>query len=308
MNSPNSEMSEHLVALAGGRWALWRWAALRGAGFPADWVDRLSAPECAAAADRVLLAEEVARSVRSEALIALRDEMESASPDSHVAMERAVRRLQRGKLPPALDNDWRSGKRVQQFREALARVNSARAEYSTAHEEASMRLALETRELAGDERFREAVIWQNRAAFHNAIDGLQRKPIRSKQGASKQRQREELVGRYLQRYSVKNDTIGFFGPVGWARMGRGDWLRSGPEVWELGNRRVYFESWCIDELAASIGRDLPEVRRWATPRLVASAQVSEGVLYQACQEPRRLGARAAQLLEQCDGRRGSWRR
>src|SRR5438105_2435638 len=47
----------HLVELPGGEWALWRWVALRGAGFPADGVLRLSAPAAAAAADLLLLAE-----------------------------------------------------------------------------------------------------------------------------------------------------------------------------------------------------------------------------------------------------------
>src|SRR5215213_3164777 len=47
----------HLLPLPGEEWALWRWSGLRGAGFSASGVLRLSVPDCAAAADRLLDAE-----------------------------------------------------------------------------------------------------------------------------------------------------------------------------------------------------------------------------------------------------------
>ncbi len=44
----------HLVPLPGTEWKVWRDARLRTTGFPADGLDRLSAPDCAAAADAYL--------------------------------------------------------------------------------------------------------------------------------------------------------------------------------------------------------------------------------------------------------------
>ncbi len=44
----------HLIRIPDTEWHVWRWALLRSAGFPADGLDRLSAPECARAADAYL--------------------------------------------------------------------------------------------------------------------------------------------------------------------------------------------------------------------------------------------------------------
>ncbi|HEX7317494.1 MAG TPA: hypothetical protein VF297_26575, partial [Pyrinomonadaceae bacterium] len=62
-----ARLAPHLLGLPGGEWALWRCVALRGAGFPADGVLRLSAERCAVAADLLLDAERVADNAREEA-------------------------------------------------------------------------------------------------------------------------------------------------------------------------------------------------------------------------------------------------
>src|SRR5690349_24981784 len=63
--------------------------------------------------------------------------------------------------------------------------------------------------LAGERRFREALTWQNRAALSNAVDHLSSPAL-----TGRQRRRLETVASYWQRYCAKNDTIGFFGPLG----------------------------------------------------------------------------------------------
>ncbi len=64
--------------------------------------------------------------------------------------------------------------------------------------------------LAGNPRFREALTWQNLDALRNALDRLA-----TAASGSTHRRRLETVASYWQRYCAKNDTIGFFGPVGW---------------------------------------------------------------------------------------------
>jgi hypothetical protein len=76
-----SRLPDHLVQLPGGSWALWRWAGLRGPGFPAAQVLRLSAPLCAAAADRVLHAEDAAELAQDQALDALNSVLEPLPHD-----------------------------------------------------------------------------------------------------------------------------------------------------------------------------------------------------------------------------------
>ena len=43
-------LPKHLARLPGGQWALWRWVALRGAGFPAAQILRLAEIDCGRAA------------------------------------------------------------------------------------------------------------------------------------------------------------------------------------------------------------------------------------------------------------------
>jgi hypothetical protein len=104
------------------------------------------------------------------------------------------------------------------------------------------------REVAATPSFREAVTWQNRAAVVDGLDSLLRKP----EGAhdAKTRKKELLVVRYLQRYAAKNDTIGFFGPVGWARWGdAGRWR---PSEALVAARAVFAEPWMARVLADTV--------------------------------------------------------
>jgi hypothetical protein len=95
-------------------------------------------------------------------------------------------------------------------------VEAALAVATGAWREGATQCQRALREVASDGRFREAVAWQNLHALRGGIDWLLRQPLSA--SSSKVRQQERLVTRYVQRYCAKNDTIGFFGPVGWAAM------------------------------------------------------------------------------------------
>src|SRR5215213_4516296 len=92
-------LPDHLVALPGGEWALWRWSALRGAGFAASRVLELSVPECATAADRLLDEEEKAEESLEEALSALRREIAATDGEKRAGLRKALRELKKGKAP-----------------------------------------------------------------------------------------------------------------------------------------------------------------------------------------------------------------
>ena len=53
----SEELPKHLAPLVPAEWAVWRWFVLRGAGFAAETISRLSEPWCASAADQLLTAE-----------------------------------------------------------------------------------------------------------------------------------------------------------------------------------------------------------------------------------------------------------
>ena len=227
-------MAQHRVGLAGTSWSLWRDAALRGAGLPADRVLALCDERLARCAD-----------------------LAAADPAGQVAYEEA-------------------------FAEATGRLSRA---------------------IAGtyaDPVFREALTWQNPvlAQFlrdHDAGPGAARR--------SKQRQRELVIASYLQRYCLKNDTIGFFGPVGWATAGHdrpGLVVVPGEQL--IARRTTYFEAWAIDKVADAVAGQ-GRVLGWLRPRRTRSVFVAGNVLHRPHRPPVTLTDAELKVLLACDGRR-----
>lgn len=159
-------------------------------------------------------------------------------------------------------------------------------------------IAARLRTLTEDPRFREALTWQSR----NALVGVERL-LASPSDArnSKARQRERLVASYLQRYCVKNDTIGFFGPVGWGRLATDAppiVIADGENY--LAARSVYFESWAIDALAA-VASDDAALRPDLRPRRMPGVAVAGQTVRYGRERQIEVPALVADLLAGCDG-------
>ena len=171
--------------------------------------------------------------------------------------------------------------------------DAARDEFHQSFEGATDSLAQAIRMAASDSRFREAVLWQNRGAYRTAVTKV---ADRAGDGGSQRRQHEALVGRYLQRYSLKNDTIGFFGPVGWAQVvdeGPAASVRAGDDL--LAERTVYWEAWAWEEVARML-ESRAEVRRELVPQqLPASAIADDQELIKLCDGKRSIGEIAHHL-------------
>jgi Lantibiotic dehydratase, N terminus len=107
--------------------------------------------------------------------------------------------------------------------------------------------------VARDPRFREAVTWQSREALRGGVDKL----LAAGESPSRRRRREEVVAGYWQRYCAKNDTIGFFGPLGWGRFaneGEAITVRAGSQQ---AQRVVHLETWAIEAVARAAGDPAP---------------------------------------------------
>jgi hypothetical protein len=117
--------------------------------------------------------------------------------------------------------------------------------------------------LARQPLFREALTWQNPQFVRTCVDRLD---AAGQERRSKLRKQEAAISNYIQRYTTKNDSIGFFGPVGWANWAHDDRrssLLAGPAL--VRRRTVYFETWAIDEVAAALARR-PELVHGVPPR------------------------------------------
>jgi hypothetical protein len=107
-------------------------------------------------------------------------------------------------------------------------------------------------EVARDPAFREAVAWQSRDSLARAVDKHAR-DVRD--SPSRVKRRQDVVARYWQRYCAKNDTIGFFGPLGWGEFSDDD--AGGALTARVGAvdhvRVVHFENWAVEAVAAAAG-------------------------------------------------------
>lgn len=162
-------------------------------------------------------------------------------------------------------------------------------------------LARATERIAGDPWFQEALLWQNAHIVEEWLAGYDASvELRKKPSTVKAKQNS--IARYLQRYATKNDTIGFFGPVGWATIdpgfpgalaqrGRGEEIR----------RRSFFEPWAVDTLARQWERD-SELRMLLCPRVVLSGRLVDQVFFLPHGIEVGLSCAEAAVLALCDGR------
>jgi hypothetical protein len=120
---------------------------------------------------------------------------------------------------------------------------------------------------------------------------------------AKRRKREYRLARYLARYSGKTETIGFFGPVGFARITSAPGhIEQRPGVGLIGARRTFAEPWAVRALGAGLGED-PDIAAWLPLRVRSHYSVRDGGLYRPRSAPVALSELEQAVLALCDGRR-----
>ncbi|MDB4961943.1 MAG: hypothetical protein JWP01_1942 [Myxococcales bacterium] len=277
---------------------MWRCLSLRATGFPARWVLELGDPELGVATDRLLELETTLVRIREDLKVAYRAALERAGPNEKAGVRRAQKHLGQGRVPEASEDSASEAIRVQ-----LADVDAARAaqmhELVEHHARARRMTSAALRVVAQDDRFRQAVLWQNRPVVRTTLDWILQQPIEAND--SDTRRKECLIATYLQRYCVKNDTIGFFGPVGWARWTDDrDAVSQRPGLALLASRTVYYEYWAIDALAAQLARD-PELRPFIAPRGLPHLRLEGTTLHAPLGRRAELPDELATVLAGCDG-------
>ena len=194
----------------------------------------------------------------------------------------------------------------------LEQIEVRRAEARAHFAIEQTRVKREIRGLFADGPFREALTWQNYEAIATALNPLLR--TATDDGAHdapaplathRLRRKQELLANYLQRYCVKADTIGFFGPVGWGELSEsGDALSLQVGKHLLASRTVYFEFWAIDRLAVALSTR-PALRPWIAPRRMPTIRVEADTLYLPDGTSKRITGATAKLLLACDGERAA---
>jgi len=300
---------KHLIEVPGtnGEWTLWRCVALRGAGFPAGRALDLADEAVAEAADRLIQAEADAisekrkiRKLLDSRLDELRARGEWEIREKREPLLRARHAVEKDK-PAAAPDEPEIHSRLQSHANAVAAVKTLRSELENCINASAARTTERIREICRDPLFQEAVMWQNRRLFHTVLKKCAERSPADKASNWKWRQREELVASYVQRYSVKNDTIGYFGPVGWANFtGLPGYVEAIPGPGLVASRQIYLESWGVDRLAATLAKN-PALRRWIIPRLTPFARITDGALHLPGKAPLEMAPHHLMLLSRCDG-------
>ncbi len=283
------------VELSAG-WTLWADAALRAPGFPAEMVLQLGSPQLEAFAVSLLDQERTSLAARAALIEACRA---SADPSAQVALKK----LWKQRAPDPIANDATAETARRQYAAAVERTDAMNAELVNVYERARIGAAQGVRAVCLDDRFRQALLWQNPSALRGGIDWLLRQPVEVTDNET--RKNERLVASYVQRYCVKNDTIGFFGPVGWARFtNQATTLRQLPGPTLLAARTVFFEYWAIDALAAKLSAD-PAIRRQLVPRLLPQFRLEGTAVHMPVDRVEQLPVEFARLVGALDGSRSA---
>ncbi|MFL5348993.1 MAG: lantibiotic dehydratase [Hyalangium sp.] len=293
----------HVVELSDG-WRLWRETCLRGAGFPAHHVLSLApAPALSAAIGALLEGEAAEAKLRSAALAACEESTQGVTRETGKRLGQAIRQLRAQGVPPPTGASAQVDELLSALAVLSAQNHARRQALEGAYEADRIRGARALREAAADDRFREAIAWQNPHVLRGGIDFLRRQPPEAT--GFKVRQNEALVASYLQRYCLRNETIGFFGPVGWAR-----WEGAGPALTLhtsgalVEKRTTYFEYWCIDALASHLAGD-EALRPQLRPRRLPTVRLEGTRLHHPVDRVSQLPRAFARTLEACDGERSA---
>lgn len=179
------------------------------------------------------------------------------------------------------------------------------AEPSSEQRDAAQRAAT-TRavaDIARHESVRTALVWQNPGLVEDWFaDYADRVADNPDAPLTRRGYRESMLARYAQRYCAKNESIGFFGSVGWARLSaEPDGLRVSGTA---GVRRssAQLEPWAVEALAAAWRGD-PRLFRHLPVRLHPASTFTDGVLRRPRRPPQTCVGISAAVLTAIDGKR-----
>lgn len=148
-----------------------------------------------------------------------------------------------------------------------ARVDAQDAEFRSLFEAAVSASCAALAEIVDGDAFRTALLWQNRVAVDEVLETFLATWRSGAPRNARQRKRGNLLTKYALRYHAKNESIGFFGGVGWARWvdaNRGAEFEVSGSHREIVARRVQVEGWAVQVLADRFSAD-PATRRWLCP-------------------------------------------
>lgn len=149
--------------------------------------------------------------------------------------------------------------------------------------------------MVADDAFATALTWQSPAMVRQWV-AAHRAALRAggaRVRATRRSTRFGAIARYAQRYCAKNESIGFFGPVAWARFHDGPTAVVGDGT--LTGRGISYEVWAVRAVAGAWNND-PSLVPHLPVRLDPACVVVDGTIRRPRRRPETLSALAAQLV------------
>lgn len=242
-------------------WGLIEHILLRRAGFPLSLLTAAATPVVSTAARRAAHhaaeADRHRRDLLSDAFPkAVAAAQESRDRAALRALSRWRREVGRRHLVDAPAGNW-----PEPLERAHAAYANALTRLRAAHAEVEAHVAVEVaaagdalREKATDERIREAVLLLSPDA-HDMIAGSG--PLGAGvRRTARERSRDRLMYRYVQRLAAKNETTSFFGPLTYMTVAPADQAHHGPEApGGVVRREVFAAFWAVAAIAGRAARD-----------------------------------------------------
>lgn len=289
----------HRIRLAGDWW-IWRTVCVRGTGFPAAMLLPLVARNVVGCAETAFSAEAAVASALQAAKAHVSSRLK-AGTEQKAHYRRALHRLRQRRLPEITARDEVLGSICQKLAGALHDLERARRDFLDSWKRAESGAAVYLQRIAGDDRFREAVAWQNLELLERVLDPMCRLATPLDAGHGSTRKMMRLVARYLSRYCMRNETIGFFGPVGWSEFHDHDVALTQQMGERLIKRhQVHLEYWAARAIAAALMRD-PRLKSYLVPRRFPGAVLEEQTAVGTFGQRLRLSPRVALAFAGCDG-------
>ncbi|MFI6344078.1 lantibiotic dehydratase [Streptomyces sp. NPDC050560] len=175
------------------------------------------------------------------------------------------------------------------------------AAFPAAFKTATGRFSGELAAVARSAGFRLAVGWQNHRFLDTAVEPYLRQVASGRPPNSRLRKRERAIATYWQRYCLKNESIGFFGPTAWATLdpgAHGIAVHPGRGLTDRAN--VYLERWPVDAMARKLSTDF-DLGPWLRPRRSPLLRILDGAVRVPGKDPVAVDDTTLALLRAADG-------
>jgi hypothetical protein len=293
--------TDHLVPLDPAvDFSLWREFVVRSAGFPAAWATNLHSESAVGAAAAYNAAIERRDQLLDELKRNLREEMRDPSNASRRSIGKLLKKLG-GARPFDASRTCdealspRLAPLLTQARAAEGALHALREVYGGE----VLRVTALLQDRIREGRLREAIAWESLGALEAIDKFLSRPPAELDRQKGRERCYRALS--YLQRLCVKNDSIGFFGPVSWGSFTEDEPIVEfdhGDPV--MARHEHYFEGWALNNVARLIAAERL-ARSWLPLRRLPSIAIIGNTVKLPMQPAAERGAAVTTALGLSDG-------